>query len=672
MFRIKRWALVGCAAICVASSALAQRKTDLVDLFIGTSGDHGQLDPAACVPYGMARVCPDTRPRSHSGYDYAVTTISGFSVNRLSGIGCGGNGGHFSIKPALKDSVLQLLKATEKARPGYYAVTLSNGIAAELTAGNNVAVEKFLYPKGTEMFFSLNAASSFTSVRDASAQVMSDREISGYIVAGTTCNAGTYKLFFHLVASQSFTLLSHDKNKLELSFGKSTGAPVEVRIALSAIDEEAAAMENKALARKSFGRIRQAAAAEWEKMLGRVDIKGGSPSDRTLFYTSLYRVFLSPANTTSRNGKFLATNGTVQHVEGFTYYSSWSMWDNYRTKFPLITLLDPERMSDFCQSLLKLYEFGKKNWATPFESTPTVRTEHTIAVLLDAYRKGIKGINFDAVYTAIKSEVDSLRAERPDQAFETCIDLWALSNIAGETGRREDERNYGRRAKELFTVTWDKDFKNIDSTFGNMRKSGLYQGTRWQYRWAVPQYLDVMTAGSGGNSTIMKQLDYFFSASLNNQGAEAGIHAPFIFNRLGYPELSQKIVTRMLTEEMKHIYGGNAEYPTPITSRIFKNDVQGFLPEMDEDDGTMCGWYVFAATGLFPLVVGEPVYEITSPLFDEIRIHLANGKTFRIKTYNRQTADAIIRTAKWNGNELTAYSIDHGQLVKGGTLELYY
>ncbi|WP_145672840.1 hypothetical protein [Chitinophaga polysaccharea] len=130
-----------------------QQKMPPVILFIDTSGDNGQVDPAACVPYGMARVCPDMVHRSHSGYDFAKKTISGFSVNRLSGIGCGGNEGNLSIKPANKNALLSLVKSTEIAEPGYYSVKLDNGVTAALTATTNVAVEQYLYPLGTEQLF---------------------------------------------------------------------------------------------------------------------------------------------------------------------------------------------------------------------------------------------------------------------------------------------------------------------------------------------------------------------------------------------------------------------------------------------------------------------------------------------------------------------------------------
>ncbi|TWF45719.1 putative alpha-1,2-mannosidase [Chitinophaga polysaccharea] len=656
----------GCQYIC------AQGVSRYVNLFIGTSGDNGQVDPAACVPYGMVRVCPDSRPRSHSGYDYAVTAISGFSVNRLSGIGCGGNGGNFSIKPAQKDTGLHMLKKTEKAYPGYYAVALNNEVKAAFTATHNIAVERFWYKRGKEAFMTLNVASSFTGVSDVHYDIISEREITGYVKTGTTCDAGTYKLYFHLFTNKPFKVISETKQLVECSFGTADKSPVEVRLAISPISTETAKIENERLRLISFRKIKLRAAVQWEDMLRRIAVSGGNREDRELFYTSLYRVFLSPVNTASYDGQFLATDGTLQKARDAVYYSSWSMWDTYHTKFPLITLLDAARMKDICYSLSLLYLYGKKGWATPFESTPTVRTEHTAVVLLDAYRKGIAGVDLKIPYEGMKKEMEVLEMKRPDQVFETCIDLWAMGNIARETGKTDDALAYETRAARLFNTTWNKEFKIIDSSFTKMRNNGLYQGTRWQYRWALPQYLDTMAASVGGKKVLADQLNYFLTHNLNNQGNEVGIHIPFIFNRLGRPDLLQQVVTQMLTRETKHLYGGNAEYPKPVISKIFKADPAGFLPEMDEDDGAMSGWYVFAAMGIYPLVVGEPVYEISSPLFDHIRVMLADGKYLTIKTVNRHTKDETIKEARFNGKTISNFQLNHCLLVKGGQLELCY
>lgn len=117
-----------------------------------------------------------------------------------------------------------------------------------------------------------------------------------------------------------------------------------------------------------------------------------------------------------------------------------------------------------------------------------------------------------------------------------------------------------------------------------------------------------------GQDSLRSQLTYFFDHHLYNQGNEPDIHVPYLFNRLGAPEKTQQIVRSLMTEPMIHKYGGNSEFKTPYLGKAFKNDPEGYSPEMDEDDGTMSAWYVFGAMGFYPLLVGDEYYDLTSPL----------------------------------------------------------
>lgn len=213
---------------------------------------------------------------------------------------------------------------------------------------------------------------------------------------------------------------------------------------------------------------------------------------------------------------------------------------------------------------------------------------------------------------------------------------------------------------------------NITPDFKVMKNNGLYQGSRWQYRWAAPQYVDRMIEWVGRDS-LCAQLSYFFDNNLYNQGNEPDIHVPFLFNRFGAPERSQDIVRRLLTDDnMIHVYGGNAEYPVPYVGRAFKNDPVGYSPEMDEDDGAMSAWYVFSASGFYPMLVGSDVYELVSPIFDKVTLKLQNGKTFEIRTKGRKSADAPVKSVKLNGKTLHDMQLRHADIVKGGTLTFCY
>lgn len=646
------------------------QNTKYVNLFIGTSGDNGQVAPGAAAPFGMVCVCPDNDPRSHAGYDYAVTKVSGISVNRLSGVGCSGGGGNLRIRPVAPSQELHIKKSREKATPGYYSTAFTNGIKTELTATNAMAVERYKFPRSLSAALWIDFASTFEDVATCHYKRISETCIEGYVQAKNVCGHGRYKLYFSLNTSHPFQLEEQKETTACLTFGKKVRS-VEVRIGLSALSSELASWECARWEKMDFEDVKSRTADQWEKQLSAIDVKGGKKDDRVIFYTSLYRTYLSPADVSSPDGAYLGTDGKVYISEDFRYYSNWSLWDTFRTKFPLLVLTEPAKMRDMATSLIHLYATGKKDWSTGFESTPTVRTEHTVILLLDAYRKGITNLDFRKGYAGMKQEMERLPMRSPDQKMESAYDLWAMAKIAEIIGEKADSEQYRQRSVSLFEETWKKEFMNVTPAFEVMKNNGLYQGTRWQYRWAAPQYIDKMIEWVGQDS-LRSQLTYFFDHHLYNQGNEPDIHVPYLFNRLGAPEKTQQIVRSLMTEPMIHKYGGNSEFKTPYLGKAFKNAPEGYSPEMDEDDGTMSAWYVFGAMGFYPLLVGDEYYDLTSPLFDRVLLRLTNGNVLTIQTEGRKKKDAPIKSIHFNGKKIADYRISHNELIKGGELIYNY
>ena len=646
------------------------QNTKYVNLFIGTSGDNGQVAPGAAAPFGMVCVCPDNDPRSHAGYDYAVTKVSGISVNRLSGVGCSGGGGNLRIRPVAPSQELHIKKSREKATPGYYSTAFTNGIKTELTATNAMAVERYKFPRSLSAALWIDFASTFEDVATCHYKRISETCIEGYVQAKNVCGHGCYKLYFSLNTSQPFQLEEQKETTACLTFGKKVRS-VEVRIGLSALSSELASWECARWEKMDFEDVKSRTADQWEKQLSAIDVKGGKKDDRVIFYTSLYRTYLSPADVSSPDGAYLGTDGKVYISEDFRYYSNWSLWDTFRTKFPLLVLTEPAKMRDMATSLIHLYATGKKDWSTGFESTPTVRTEHAVILLLDAYRKGITNLDFRKGYAGMKQEMERLPMRSPDQKMESAYDLWAMAKIAEIIGEKADSEQYRQRSVSLFEETWKKEFMNVTPAFEVMKNNGLYQGTRWQYRWAAPQYIDKMIEWVGQDS-LRLQLTYFFDHHLYNQGNEPDIHVPYLFNRLGAPEKTQQKVRSLMTEPMIHKYGGNSEFKTPYLGKAFKNAPEGYSPEMDEDDGTMSAWYVFGAMGFYPLLVGDEYYDLTSPLFDRVLLRLTNGNVLTIQTEGRKKKDAPIKSIHFNGKKIADYRISHNELIKGGELIYNY
>lgn len=640
-----------------------------VNVFMGTSGDHGQVDPGARVPFGVISVCPDSDPATHVGYDYAVPEISGISVDRISGVGGRGCGGNLRILPARKGESVSIVKGSEKGVPGFYSADLSNGVRFKATATRNIAVESYSFPAGVPRVFFVDSNSAIDTRRSDCFWVQEDdRTVTGWVKSSTTCNSGRYTLHFALRTDEPFTIVEFDEKAAVLQFDGGV-KEVEVRIALSPLDSGTACAELDAMSGDSFKTIRRSASAAWGDILSRVDVKGSTREQKILFYTSLYRLCLTPMDATSRDGRYRSADGSEHRADGWTFYSGWSMWDTFRTKFPMLCLIAPREMSDICRSLVDLYTSGKRNWATMDEPMPTVRTEHTMIALLDAWNKGIRGFDMSLAFPAMEQEYldgrvpgsgQGLTVNAPDQKMETVYDLWAMSEIAGIIGDDAAAEKYGAESETMFESTWKTEFKDITDEFVKMKDNGMYQGTRWQYRWAMPIYADRMAEWSGGNEVMASQLEEFFSMHLFNQGNEPDIQTPFMFNLFGHPEKTDATVHALLTDEdMIHVYGGNAEFPEPFVGRAFRNAVDGYAPEMDEDDGAMSAWYMFAQMGLYPLCLGTDRYEMFTPLFTKITLHTGDHDT----VIRRKCGEASARQVLVDGKPLDGFSISHSQLV---------
>ena len=662
--------LLSCPTLYARQGSLS----DKVNLYIGTGGDYGQMAPGATVPYSQIQVCPDSKPRQHPGYDYEETAISGFSINRLSGVGGSGCGGNVSLMPDATGKDVRLLKQSEQASPGYYSVQLSNGVWFTATADRRMAVERFSFPSAKDAVLLLNPRSAFDKIYAAGFEQKQPTMGQGFAECANTCGRGRYHLHYRLYTSSPFVLDTIADGRRRLTFPDLSARYVEVRIVVSTgLADELDRMTEQSVWRTDFLSMAQRARREWERLLSRVEVKGGTEDQQTVFYTSLYRTFHSPFQVTDRTmRRYLGTDGRAHEQQNGEYYSSWSLWDTYRTKFPLITLLDAARSQDIMESLAQLYITGKKDWSTKEECVPTVRTEHAIATLLDAYRQGISIPSLRDAYPGMVSEVRRLSLKSPDQCLEASSDFWALGQLAGCLGMKEDAAAWTRRGEEIFDSIWPKEFKDIDETYTKMRGNGLYQGTRWQYRWGAPMYLPRMAKMVGGEAVLAGQLQQFFREELYNQGNEPDIHVPFLFGRLGMPQQTAGIVRSLATQSITHRYGGGDAYPTPFVGCAFVNQPRGYCPEMDEDDGAMSAWYVFASIGLYPLIVGEAQYELFPPLFDEVTLHLGEGRDVLIRTAGPRQEGRAVKKVTWRGKKLPGFRIPLEHLKQGGELVYHY
>ncbi|GAA4307224.1 glycoside hydrolase family 92 protein [Mucilaginibacter gynuensis] len=635
----------------------------LVNVFLGSSGDHGQMSPAASYPFGMMSIAPQTYPNLHMGYEHNAKVFLGFTHNRMEGVGCQGSGGNILIKPFLgtDPAATKLLKSSESASPGNYEVGFSNGIKTSIAVAQNAGIEHYTFPAGSKGFM-IDLSHTLANRFVAEQHQLDDNSLSGWVESGTTCNAGIYRVYYYLSFNKAVKFVQAAEHKLIATL-KNTDTEADIRINFSSVDvEHAKAGINNGSVNDYKAKSQQA----WNDILGRIVVKGNPEREKT-FYSLLYRTVQSPYVVSENDGSFRAIDGSLQQSKDAAY-NGWAIWDNYRTQLPLLSVTYPERYKAIAQSIANLYPYGKKDYATTHEPSNTVRTEHAIVVLLDAYRKGYP-IDFSKITDSLINEVDKLDFSHPDKALESSYDAWALSQILAITGKQELSDKYKQKAlgsKE----GWNKDFKDLTKNdVDRMQARGLYQGTIWQYRWFVPFDVKGLIELTGGKEEYTKQLDRFFDNDLYNHANEPDIQVPLMYNMTAQPWKSQNLMHKYAVDTVVQYYlNDNSRGIDPFVDVIYQNKPNTYVRTMDDDAGAMSAWYVFAACGFSPACVGWPVYYLNAPLFPSVTFKWTNGKSLVIKTDNYTDNRRYIKQVILNGKKLDRNWITQQEIMDGGTL----
>lgn len=660
VFRMKHSLLL--AAVIAAQTASTQTTADKVNVFVGSSGDHGQLSPAASYPFGLMSIAPQTYPHLHMGYEHKARTFLGFTHNRVEGVGCQGSGGNILITPFTghRDSSV-LTKTTEKAFPGFYAASFTNGISTSFVVNGNGGIESYQFPQGKAKGFTIDLSHTLANRFVAEEHTIESNSISGWIDARTTCNAGTYRVYYYMQFDKPATITSIADHKLSVTVSNPVTA-VQLKIAFSAVDVVHA--KGNILSGATASYIQQSK-TDWSRELNKIMVKG-NPEQEKIFYSFLYRTVQSPFLISEKDGSYRGTDGSLQQ-SNTPRYNGWAIWDNYRTQLPLLALMDHDRYQSIINSIAGLYKFGKKDYATQKEPSNTVRTEHAIVVLLDAHRKGFT-VDFTSILDSLTAEVDKLDWKTPDKALESSYDAWALSQILEITGDLTASERYKAKAAQ-WKQYWEKDFKDLTKNdIDRVGARGMYQGTIWQYRWLVPFDLKGLVAQAGGETAYLQQLDEFFNKDYYNHANETDIQAPIMYNFTTQPWKSQDLMRKYAADTVvQYYFNDNSRGIDPFVGVIYQNKPDTYVRTMDDDAGAMSAWYVFAASGLMPACVGWPVYYLNVPLFDQVSLG-SGDKRFTIQTKNNNHANRYIQSVTLNGKPLMRNWLTHQEIAKGGTL----
>ena len=716
-----------------------------VDPMIGT-GPEGHTFPGATAPFGMVQLSPDTDATCQirecydhaAGYSYNDPTIQGFSHTHFSGAGHSDLGdilvmpqaGQVKLDPGDPKQPgsgyrQRFSHDTEKASPGYYAVTLADsGIRAELTAGTRVGVHRYSFPAGKQAHLLLDLRSSLYDypgkILWSGLHLRPDGTLTGF--RETRGWAPGRKLFFAMrfsaplkshafldrdekVAYKGFQAPGRGSDALAEKLGKALearldfgelGGPLEVRVALSGVDE-AGAVANLDAESADFDTVRSRTEGEWRKALGALEIEAPAPM-RTNLYTALYHSLLAPSVWSDVDGRYRGPDDQVHAAKDYTFRSTFSLWDTFRAQHPLLTLVQPgETNSDIVKSLVASRKASPHGilpvWQFHGRETWTMIGYHAVPVIADAYMKGVGDFDANEALEAMVASAEyapygglgdymklgyvaiDREPEAASKTVEYAYDDWTIARMAEKMGRKDIADRFYKRAgywRNSFDAKtgWlrarkaDGSFRTpFDPTAINYG-SDYTEGNAWQYSWFVPQDQAALFRILGGDTKTIAKLDAMFDYDISKldyshaediagligqyiHGNEPSHHVAYLYAYAGAPWRTQERLKQIVDSQYK---------PTP-------DGLSG-----NDDLGQMSAWLVFTGLGFYPVAPGSNQYVIGRPFVDRAVLNLPGGKRFTVETAGLSDANRYVGKVELNGKVLTRSWISDAEIRSGGAL----
>jgi predicted alpha-1,2-mannosidase len=728
--------IFGTILILLVGSCQPKPPISYVDPFICTQGDHGHWLPAALVPFGLVELCPDTWPGSmtgdgdyaHSGYDYSDDHIRGFShFHRGSsgGTTIHDRAGILSVVPFngmpcdtfFCNPVSTVDKISEKAEAGFYSVYLpDDSILAELTATIHSGFHRYTFSgsKGNRLFIYQGNRSGSTGISCIQTDKYTLEGSVGdkYFLIRFNSPLSKIKSWSRTVPENLISALDQQSDGFICEFDDTGDSILLIKVGVSLTSKEAAGKNlDTECYHWDFDKIRNDASESWNSLLSSIEVKGKNINDKTIFYTALYHTCFLPVIQSDADGIYYGPDKQLHKAKGYIHYGGYAFWDSFRTKYPLYSLFIPRIYSEIITSLRDLY-LQADNWGSlpgsdhpphgvifkaigkdGYEMFASCRHEHMLMVIADAYFKGLIKSDIREFYPFMFREVmlqmpekyDSIDyiPARPDQTGEYCWDNWVLAQVA-RTIDYDESYQYLMKRSDYWKNMWDSTLRFFraraaDGTWLDFpedpsvnREKYTYEGSKWHWRWNILHDVPSLIDAFGGEKKFVKELECFFEEDLYTAGNQIDLQSPFLFNMAGAPWLTQKWVRKILTEPIVQKYGTHGFFAEPVFDRVYKALPDGYLEEMDDDYGCMAAWYNMSAMGLYQLCPGNPVYQLTAPVFKKVIINLDRsvypGNRFTIEANDLSKKNIYIQSATLNGKPFSRSSITHEEIVKGGKL----
>ncbi|MBC7914804.1 MAG: glycoside hydrolase family 92 protein [Pyrinomonadaceae bacterium] len=702
------------STVCSIAQTAVEKKgnAQYVNSFFGI--DDGNVMPGVSVPFGMVKLSPDVVwPYPTSGYNRS-SPIEGFSHTHTSGTGGAARYGNILIKPQIGSLVRLLNKGlarqNENASSGYYNVKLIDKkglIDVKLTATDKIGFHEYRFNPAHD------------SISNATIQIDVSHTLFRNIELGARCTGaearliGTnafegrasfeggwgalspYTIYFYAQFDQSFadagtwqndTLISSAKNvegnKIGLysTFKLNDQKTIKLKVAISYKSIDKAKENLSLLPIWNFEAVKNSNIKIWNNYLGAIDVEGGSSDQRAIFYSALKNTLIMPTDVSGQ---------TSSDRKAPQFWDHYCIWDQFRSVMPLYTVLYPDKQVKILNSLLNTY--STNGWLpdawTAGHYNFVQGGSNADVVFADAFAKGLKGFDKPlALKALLKNAYEQSDDPRikgrfltdylklgyvtsktfkgsSSRTMEYAYNDYCIAQVALKMGKKEIYNALNKRSQNVFKLfndsvgyfwakdsigKWQPDFSLHSRLKEHWHDPYFFEGGSEVYSYYVPHDMQGLIQRHGGADKFSKRLDAFFDDGRFYLGNEPLFLVPYSYNYAGKQANTALRVRRILQTS-------------------FKNSDKG-IPGQD-DGGAISSWYVFSSIGVFP-VAGQNVYLIGSPLFNQISIHLPNGKDFKIIAKGNSPTSIYIQSALLNKKPLSKSWLSHEQISKGGELEL--
>ena len=702
-------------AICGCNTVSETGFTGYVDTRIGTGG-HGHVFVGANVPFGMVQLGPTSIPVEWdwtSGYHESDSTVIGFSHTHLSGTGIGDL---FDVTVMPVTGEVTYARGTEDAqdsglwsyadrtrevtRPGYYSVPLERyGITAEMTATARVGFHRYTFPAAEDaaLVFDLENGGCWDKAVRTEMKAVGNNMIEG--CRWSTGWASDQRIYFVAEFSRpfdSFALYGKDDMYGRASFSTHEGEQILLKVALSPVSVEGARKNLAAeLPGWDFEKTVRDAEKAWNDELSRIAIETGDETARKIFYTALYHTMIAPSVFCDVDGSYYGADHQVHQSEGFTNYTTFSLWDTYRAAMPLMTIIHQDRMPDLINTMLNIYrQQGKLPvWHLMGCETDCMVGNPGIMPVADAILKDLGGFDRELAFEAMKAS-----AMRPDRGqdlrmrygyipcnlfneavaydMEYAVADGSVAAVAKALGKTDDydyflERSHSYRnffdPETGFMRGKDSRgrFRTPFNPFASTHRADDYcEGNAWQYTWLAPHDFDGLTGCFGSRDAFLDKLDSLFTAEPQIEGTNT---SPDISGLIGqYAHGNEPSHHILYFYTMAGQPWKTAEKVRQVLSSLYHAAPDGLSG--NEDVGQMSAWYILSSLGFYQADVSVPRFWFGSPLFDKASLKVPGGE-FVVKAVDNSAENIYIQSVTLNGKPYVKPYVEYSDIKAGNVLE---